>query len=62
MSNQVTKAADDVAPAVSALAGNAADRIEHRVDALSELIHENPLLAVGIGLGAGYLIARLVHR
>jgi ElaB/YqjD/DUF883 family membrane-anchored ribosome-binding protein len=29
---------------------------------LEALIKKHPLLAIGIGLGIGYLIARLVHR
>jgi|HubBroStandDraft_6_1064221.scaffolds.fasta_scaffold80299_1 ElaB/YqjD/DUF883 family membrane-anchored ribosome-binding protein len=32
------------------------------VDSLGKAMKEHPLLAVGLGVGAGYLIARLVHR
>ena len=38
------------------------EKLTERVDALGELIRKHPLAAVGIGLGVGYLIARLVHR
>jgi ElaB/YqjD/DUF883 family membrane-anchored ribosome-binding protein len=36
--------------------------LSKRVDTLGVLMQEHPLVAVGLGLGVGYLIARLVHR
>jgi ElaB/YqjD/DUF883 family membrane-anchored ribosome-binding protein len=36
--------------------------LSKRVDTLGDLMQEHPLVAVGLGLGVGYLIARLVHR
>jgi len=33
-----------------------------RVESLGALIKEHPFAAAGIGLGIGYLIARLLHR
>jgi ElaB/YqjD/DUF883 family membrane-anchored ribosome-binding protein len=33
-----------------------------RVDSLGGLIKDHPFAAAGIGLGIGYLIARLLHR
>jgi ElaB/YqjD/DUF883 family membrane-anchored ribosome-binding protein len=33
-----------------------------RVDSLGALIRQHPFAAAGIGLGIGYLVARLLHR
>jgi len=33
-----------------------------RVDTLGDLMKEHPLLAVGVGLGVGYVLARIIHR
>jgi ElaB/YqjD/DUF883 family membrane-anchored ribosome-binding protein len=38
------------------------DGVAKRVDTLGALIQQHPLAALGIGLGIGYLLARLVHR
>lgn len=34
----------------------------HHIDSLGALIRKRPIVAIGIGLGLGYLIARMVHR
>jgi ElaB/YqjD/DUF883 family membrane-anchored ribosome-binding protein len=39
-----------------------ARRVGKRVDSLGAIMKEHPLAAVGVGLGIGYLIARIVHR
>ena len=39
-----------------------AQQVERRVDSLAVLIKDHPFAAIGVGLGIGYLIARIVHR
>jgi ElaB/YqjD/DUF883 family membrane-anchored ribosome-binding protein len=39
-----------------------ANRLGKRVDSLGAIMKEHPLAAVGVGLGIGYLIARILHR
>jgi ElaB/YqjD/DUF883 family membrane-anchored ribosome-binding protein len=38
------------------------DRVAKRVDSLASLMKDHPFAALGIGLGVGYLLARLLHR
>jgi ElaB/YqjD/DUF883 family membrane-anchored ribosome-binding protein len=38
------------------------DSVTHQIQSLSGLIKKHPLISFGIGVGAGYLLARLVHR
>ena len=38
------------------------NQIEKQINELGELMKTHPLLAIGIGVGAGYLLARIVHR
>jgi hypothetical protein len=33
-----------------------------RLDSLGMMMQKHPLLSLGIGLGVGYLVARIVHR
>jgi len=47
---------------VDELRDEAIRAIEERVAALGKAIQKHPLLAVGIGFGAGYVVARLLHR
>ena len=54
--------ADEAAEQLSALKDEAVKMVEARVDALGKAIQQHPLLAVGIGFGVGYLLARLLHR
>ena len=44
------------------LKNDVAKQVERRVDTLGTLIREHPFAALGIGLGVGYLVGRLVHR
>jgi ElaB/YqjD/DUF883 family membrane-anchored ribosome-binding protein len=39
-----------------------ASNLGKRVDSLEALLRKHPLAALGVGLGIGYLIARLLHR
>lgn len=41
---------------------NLKDTVAKRVDTLGILAKAHPLAALGVGLGVGYLLARLVHR
>lgn len=36
--------------------------VAKRVDSLGTLMKAHPFAALGVGLGLGYLIARIVHR
>lgn len=36
--------------------------LHKRVDSLGLLMRDHPLAAVGLGLGIGYLFARILHR
>jgi len=67
------KTSDDAEHADADLADEAADRVaelkdevvhavEARLEALSKTIQKHPLLAVGIGVGIGYVLARLLRR
>ena len=47
---------------VDELRDEAIRAIEEKVAALGKAIQKHPLLAVGIGFGAGYVVARLLHR
>ena len=38
------------------------DQVAERVDSLGSLMKDHPFAALGIGLGVGYLLARLLHR
>lgn len=40
----------------------AVESVGKRVEALGALIKEHPIAAVGIGLGVGYILARILHR
>jgi hypothetical protein len=52
----------DAADELSALKAEVIKLVEERFAALSKVIQQRPLLAVGIGFGLGYAIARLLHR
>jgi len=41
---------------------DAARDLGRRVDALGAMMKKHPLVTVGIGLAAGYLVARIIHR
>jgi ElaB/YqjD/DUF883 family membrane-anchored ribosome-binding protein len=54
--------ADDAAEQLSALKAEVIKIVEDRFDALGKIIQQRPFMAVGIGFGLGYVIARLLHR
>ena len=73
MTTRINKSADDVQQAASELADDVAEQlsalkeeavkiVEGRIEALGKAIQQHPVLAVGIGFGIGYLVARLLHR
>lgn len=40
----------------------AARSLGKRVDALGAMMKRHPFASIGIGLGAGYVLARIIHR
>jgi ElaB/YqjD/DUF883 family membrane-anchored ribosome-binding protein len=58
----VSELADDAAEQLSALKAEVIKIVESRFDALGKMIQQRPFMAVGIGFGLGYVIARLLHR
>jgi len=54
--------ADEARERVAQLEDRVVHAVEERLDSLGKLIQKHPLLAVGIGFGAGYILARLLHR
>ena len=44
------------------LKDDVAKNLGRRVDSLGTLMKNHPFAAIGIGLGLGYLLARLLHR
>lgn len=72
MTTRINKSTDDGEPLVAeqteaaaeqlaALKDEALKIVEQRVAALTKTIQQYPLLAVGVGFGVGYLLARLLH-
>lgn len=53
---------DEAAERVAELKDEAIHMLEERLAALGKAIQKHPLLAVGIGFGIGYVVARLLHR
>lgn len=41
---------------------DASRSLDRRVDALGAMMKKHPLLSIGIGLTAGYVLARVIHR
>ena len=58
----VANLADEARERVAELEDKVVHAVETRLDSFAKLIQKHPLLAVGIGFGAGYLVARLLHR
>lgn len=40
----------------------AAEHVSATLDLVTKAIKEHPLVAVGIGFGVGYVLARILHR
>jgi hypothetical protein len=47
---------------IAALEGASARTLVERLDGLGKAMRAHPVLAVGVGIAAGYLLARLQHR
>jgi ElaB/YqjD/DUF883 family membrane-anchored ribosome-binding protein len=60
--HDVSDLAEEAAQRVAELKDEAIHVIEDRVEALGNAIQKHPFAAVGIGIGIGYLLARLLHR
>ena len=60
MSERVTPALSGAVGAAEDYAQRAKDTVEEQSERLSEAVKERPLLAVGLGLAAGYLVGRLM--
>jgi hypothetical protein len=41
---------------------DAARDLGKRINTLGGMMKKHPILAIGIGLGAGYLLARVIHH
>ena len=41
---------------------DAVKSLSKRIDNLGKLMKKHPIASIAIGLGAGYLLARLIHR
>ncbi len=60
MGEKVTPALAGAAGAAEDYARQARDTVAQQSERASEIVKERPLLAVGVGLAAGYLIGRLM--
>ena len=66
---KLTDATDNLVDVISDAGSRLADlkdasvrQLTDRTDDLVSLIKQRPLLAIGIGIGAGYLLARVLHH
>ncbi len=73
MTTTTKKSAHETEDGVSDLLHDAGDRIValkdeslttlgKQIDELGKTMKKHPALAIGIGLGAGYILARIIHR
>jgi hypothetical protein len=69
LAKQISKQADHIVDAMRGageriidLKGDAAKTLDKRTTALGKLMRKHPVAAIAIGLGAGYMIARVMHR
>lgn len=73
MTTTTKKTAHEADDGVSELLHEAGDRIialkdeysttlGKQIDELGKTMKKHPVLAIGIGLGAGYILARIIHR
>jgi len=62
LEHTVSELTDDAAEQLTALKDEAVKIVEDRIDTLGITIQQHPWLAVGIGFGIGYVLARLLHR
>ncbi len=58
----VTDFLHDAGAKLNELKDETVQTLDQRIDALGKAMKKHPILAVGIGVGAGYLLARLLHR
>jgi hypothetical protein len=58
----VSKRLSDAGERVVKLKADAMRGVGNRLEALAAMMQRHPLLSIAIGLGAGYLVARIIHR
>jgi ElaB/YqjD/DUF883 family membrane-anchored ribosome-binding protein len=58
ISQRIQEAGDRLVELKNEVTGN----LGKRIDSLDALVKERPLAALGVALGIGYLLARLLHR
>ena len=61
MKDRITPAVTDAAGRAEAAVYGAADAVRGQADALSDRVRSQPLLAVGIALGIGYVLGRTIR-
>jgi ElaB/YqjD/DUF883 family membrane-anchored ribosome-binding protein len=61
MKDRITPAVTDAAGRAEAAVYGAADAVREQADALSGRVRSQPLLAVGIALGIGYVLGRTIR-
>lgn len=52
----------DASDRLSEMKDDVAKNVHERVDSLGALMKAHPWASIGVGIGVGYLLARLVHR
>ncbi|HEX7702492.1 MAG TPA: hypothetical protein VF403_17255 [Kofleriaceae bacterium] len=53
---------DDAGERIVEFKDDAARNLGKRVDRLGAMMKKHPLIAIAIGVGAGYVLARIIHR
>jgi ElaB/YqjD/DUF883 family membrane-anchored ribosome-binding protein len=60
--DEISERFHDASERLGELKAEAAKSLGKRIDALSALVNDHPIAALGVSVALGYLIARLVHR
>ncbi|HET9990050.1 MAG TPA: hypothetical protein VFQ65_16080 [Kofleriaceae bacterium] len=60
--NGITDRLHDAGERIIDFKDDTARDLGRRVNALGAMMKKHPLISIGIGLGAGYVLARIIHR